>query len=234
MVIMTQKLGRSITTTSVSHTLWLTLQSRTFRSRGWAFTQNNYTEAEEQEIKRIECTYKVVGKEVGEMGTPHLQGYMYFKNGRGFSSIKRELPERCHIEATKDEDYYEWVPTSGFIDGYDGERIAVFDDFKAELMNFEVWLQICDPWHNPAFNVKGGTTAFTADIVLFTSIQRAEDIWKQAIDLTKVVDDNQITDRVNQINLIKPNPMETEETEIDMDHPTTRSTFEEDLISNQL
>ena len=39
---------------------------------------NNYTEEEFENIKRVledKCKFAIVGKEVGENGTPHLQGF---------------------------------------------------------------------------------------------------------------------------------------------------------------
>lgn len=73
------------------------------RSRDWCFTLNNYTADEVSRVDEIQsiCQYLVYGKEVGEQGTPHLQGYVYFVNARTFSSIKKLMPERTHIEKTK-------------------------------------------------------------------------------------------------------------------------------------
>lgn len=73
------------------------------RSRDWCYTLNNYTAEEIERIDELQnvCQYSVYGKEVGESGTPHLQAYIYFANARTFSSIKKLLPDRCHIEKTK-------------------------------------------------------------------------------------------------------------------------------------
>jgi len=70
------------------------------KSRGFVFTLNNYTEDEYLQVKSIPCRFMVVGREVGESGTPHLQGFVYFENGRSELSIRGLLP-RAHVECQK-------------------------------------------------------------------------------------------------------------------------------------
>lgn len=73
-----------------------------FRSRGWCFTLNNWTEEEYEEIKLNiqDSRYWVIGKEIGKKGTKHLQGYVYYDNARRFGSMKKKLL-RSHIEKAK-------------------------------------------------------------------------------------------------------------------------------------
>lgn len=72
------------------------------RSRGWCFTLNNWTSDEYEKIKTWLTTrpHYVLGKEVGESGTPHLQGYVYDKNQIKFETLKNLCP-RMHIEPAK-------------------------------------------------------------------------------------------------------------------------------------
>lgn len=94
------------------------------RTRGWCFTLNNYTEAElastDDLINKDEgIRYLSYGKEVGESGTPHLQGYIYFEHQTALPKCKRLLP-RAHLEPQrgtisqainychKDKDFYEF------------------------------------------------------------------------------------------------------------------------------
>lgn len=71
------------------------------RSRAWCFTLNNYDEADEERIKAISCKYVIYGREVGEQGTRHLQGYIYFPNAITFAGAKSKIGTRAHIEAAK-------------------------------------------------------------------------------------------------------------------------------------
>lgn len=72
------------------------------KSRAWAFTLNNYTDQEYVSIlENSRSEYLVVGKEVGENGTPHLQGYVRFSNAIRLSSLKKILSGRAHFEIAK-------------------------------------------------------------------------------------------------------------------------------------
>lgn len=65
------------------------------------FTLNNYTDLELTTLLQEFSKYHyIIGKEVGENGTPHLQGYIEFGNPLKFRTVKRLLP-RAHIERAK-------------------------------------------------------------------------------------------------------------------------------------
>ena len=70
------------------------------RSRAWCFTINNYNELQLNKLKEIKYTYIIVGDEVGDSGTSHMQGYIYFANAITFESIKKQIPT-AHIEQAK-------------------------------------------------------------------------------------------------------------------------------------
>ena len=67
----------------------------------YCFTINNWTDADIARLKKIDCKYMVVGVEVGENGTPHLQGYVRFTKQQRFNAAKRQIGQRAHIEAAR-------------------------------------------------------------------------------------------------------------------------------------
>ena len=72
------------------------------QAKNWCFTINNYT-AEDLGIFPIadqEVQYCTYGKEVGEDGTPHLQGYIQFTKRKRFNFVKGLLP-RAHLEVQR-------------------------------------------------------------------------------------------------------------------------------------
>lgn len=73
------------------------------RSRAWVGTLNNYTLQEYSvlvDFAKNRCTYSIIGKEVGDNGTPHLQFYLYATNKLRFSVLKKLFP-RAHWEEAR-------------------------------------------------------------------------------------------------------------------------------------
>lgn len=67
----------------------------------WCFTLNNYTQEEYEscvETLSNECKYWIVGKEVGDGGTPHLQGFGSFRRRLTLRNIRDLLGTRYHFE----------------------------------------------------------------------------------------------------------------------------------------
>lgn len=71
------------------------------RSRAWCGTYNNYTPDVVFDILNNDMfTYAIVGKEVGESGTPHLQIYVRCVNPIRLSSLTAKWP-RAHWEIAR-------------------------------------------------------------------------------------------------------------------------------------
>jgi len=73
---------------------------RAARHIGWCFTLNNPTNDESDAIRNLQFEYLIIGEEIGESGTPHLQGYIHYKIPRTFLSVKKDLG-RAHVEQRK-------------------------------------------------------------------------------------------------------------------------------------
>jgi len=79
----------------------LIIQLAMSKARDYCFTLNNYTDAHIQALEDLDCVYIVYGKEVGESGTPHLQGYVRWASPRTFNATKTAMPDGTHIERKK-------------------------------------------------------------------------------------------------------------------------------------
>lgn len=68
------------------------------RVRNFVFTCNNYTDADVQLLNDIECRYVVFGYESAPTtGTPHLQGFICFRDACTLKAASRKL-KRCSLQ----------------------------------------------------------------------------------------------------------------------------------------
>lgn len=98
------------------------------QSKHWCFTINNYDDSRVSRISALEgsdeIAYCCVGREVGEQGTKHLQGYIAFKKRKTLGAVKEFIGE-AHLESAKgnphqasayckkDGDYFEFGQCPG-------------------------------------------------------------------------------------------------------------------------
>ncbi|AXF52240.1 MAG: helicase [Anthevirus perseuis] len=76
---------------------------RTTTAKRYCFTLNNYTDDEEAVLRASlsqHCSYAIVGREVGESGTPHLQGYCILNKRASFDTAKDRINPRSHVEVS--------------------------------------------------------------------------------------------------------------------------------------
>ena len=75
----------------------------TSRTQYWCFTLNNYVPDDETYLRSVIesdlCTYIVFGRETGDSGTPHLQGYIELSTRKRMNQVKTLLGhDRFHVE----------------------------------------------------------------------------------------------------------------------------------------
>lgn len=62
--------------------------TQNYVSKSFAYTLNNYTDSQKEHLKLIPCAYHVCGYEIGEQGTPHIQGTITFSDAKRFNAVK--------------------------------------------------------------------------------------------------------------------------------------------------
>lgn len=95
--------------------------------RAYLLTINNWSQEEYDTIKALKYKYLVIGKEIAPTtGTPHIHAYVYLKDAKTFSSMKKKFP-RANIKlcdgspqqnrtyCIKDKEYEEFgtIPEQG-------------------------------------------------------------------------------------------------------------------------
>lgn len=118
------------------------------RSRAYCFTLNNYNSNIFDTLTQLfskECQF-IFGKEKGSKDTPHIQGYIKYKNARSFNSIKKKIP-KAHIEKAKGtlkQNYDYCSKEKNFITNIDfRSKIQIIkDDVLKEEYTDVVW----KPW----------------------------------------------------------------------------------------
>lgn len=128
------------------------------RGKYWCFTLNNPTEEEEAVIlaacvaENSPINYLVFGREVGESGTPHFQGYVEFKNRKTLGAAKALLGQRLHLEkrrgtsqeasdycAKEDHNPYVFGTLSVSEAGRRSDLESALNDVREGSSIFELW-----------------------------------------------------------------------------------------------
>jgi len=70
------------------------------QSRRWCWTLNNYGDDIADVLEQIDATYMVFGRECGESGTKHLQGYFVLPRKKQLGGVKKLIPG-AHFEIAR-------------------------------------------------------------------------------------------------------------------------------------
>lgn len=77
------------------------MNQRAIRARNWCYTLNSYTEEHVTLLKGLHCRYHIFGKEIGESGNHHIQGFICFKSAQRFTGMKEKMPRGTHLEVKR-------------------------------------------------------------------------------------------------------------------------------------
>lgn len=100
------------------------------RAQYWVFTLNNYTDAERALLDGLvesssHVAFLSYGREVGESGTPHLQGHLELTTRMRVPQLKAILGQRVHLEVRRGsfEQAQQYVEKDGVVSTF-GERVS--------------------------------------------------------------------------------------------------------------
>lgn len=116
----------------------------TSRSKTFCFTINNYTEDDEQNLANLyetgEVQYLVYGREEGQQGTKHLQGYIVFKSVKRFQQVKNIFPT-AHLEQSRGnvEQNYNYCTKDGDYEEF-GNKPVLHQGRRSDLDRILEWL----------------------------------------------------------------------------------------------
>lgn len=105
------------------------------RQRAWCFTLNNYTLDEEKKIGDLIEKDPAVRYGIAEIehddgiGTPHIQGYVFFDKKQYRSTVERWLGQRAHIEVSKGswQDNFKYCSKEGKVFAIRGHTLDELD-----------------------------------------------------------------------------------------------------------
>lgn len=121
----------------------------------YVFTVNNYTDEQQRKIREFAnkfCKYLIFGREKGEKGTPHLQGFFSLRERKRITAVHKDLDfTELHLEesrgspsqnreyCSKEGDFEEFgtLPKTGSETRQENYRDAIASARKGDLASIE-------------------------------------------------------------------------------------------------
>lgn len=117
-------------------------------------------------MKQWECKYLIFGKEVGEEGTPHLQGYVSFENAKTLATLKKKFQKRAHWEVARG--------TPKQASEYCEKDGDVFERGERPMSQAEIGKQESDRWEAAYKAVEEGRLDEVPKDILCTKLKNIE------------------------------------------------------------
>lgn len=107
-----------------------------FRSRKYVFTINNYNMTQKTQLSKLCQKSKnyIFGEEVGDAGTPHLQGYIEFKNPVYRNSLKNAIGGEFYIDGAKGD----WKDNLNYC-SKDGKFETNMEIYNGPVIELNTW-----------------------------------------------------------------------------------------------
>lgn len=129
------------------------------RGRSWCLTVNNYTDEHLSQLSLLSSRARqwVIGKEVGDQGTPHLQCYFQFRNQTRFTTLKKAVPTGHWEKAkgTPQQNYNYCVKDGDFTTNM--TKKWTLDEMK-ELVRAEYKNVVWKPWQKDVLDLVATNT----------------------------------------------------------------------------
>lgn len=122
------------------------------QSKYWCFTINNYTVDDEARLTELgQCRsveYLTFGREVGDGGTPHLQGFVIFSGRKRFGVVQRAVAGGAHIEKARGTPFQaaQYCHKEGDFLEF-GERPVDRNGRQGNRGQFAEYVEWCSEWY---------------------------------------------------------------------------------------
>lgn len=160
------------------------------QSKYWCFTLNNYTDAEENTLQtwlRESASYATYGYEIGECGTPHLQGYLELEKRVRFATLKNKLStcglDRIHLERRKGnaQQASDYCHKESIKPGFFYGTLSKGQGSRSDLIQLREDLLAQKPLHEIAQEHFGNFIRYQRGINAFRSIMAEQRNWQMEV-----------------------------------------------------
>lgn len=156
------------------------------QTKYWVFTLNNYTEDDITHLSSLVEKSKVEfiawGCEIGEEGTPHLQGHLELKSRSRLTTLKKLLGHRVHLEPRKGsfEQADEYCQKDGEYCSF-GARISVGKGHRSDLEELRLALVNGMPLDQISNEFFSSYVRYRRSIVAFKNLNAQPRTWETSV-----------------------------------------------------